>query len=247
MKVRISRDRRHRHSGASRHGMQPAPRARRRGMTLIETLFATTGTVLLSIIGLTSACLLMTAQQQSAESLWVERTISSLADQLRADAHAATQFALTDDENGLFAVCTWLLPEDTQVTYTCASDGVVREEVHGSETPIVERFHLPFGRSWFERPAGEELSLITWRHEREIPMTAGTLDTADDAERPVKQYRVDVLPALHQSWESNLHPLHAASGSVAGDERSEAPIVTIPGAPAGRPQPPSTTIRERKP
>ncbi len=185
----------------SRRGTwRSAPACVRWGVTLIETLFATTGVAALSVVGLTSICLLMSAEQQSAESLWVERTIASLADQLRADAHAAQQVdltAVTDDEAG---ACTWAFTGGRRAEYSCVSDGVIRRELRGDEVLATERFHLPFGRSWFSRPARAVTAGIGWHHERDLALTAGTLEGVPEEDRPHIFYRIEVFPKLYQRW-----------------------------------------------
>jgi hypothetical protein len=81
------------------------------------------------------------------------------------------------------------LPDDVRVTYECSEDGVWRRERAGDETVRQEKFHLPFGASWFER-TNDGARLIVWRHEREVPATMSFADAPATTDQPRRTYRI---------------------------------------------------------
>lgn len=155
----------------------------RRGLSVAEATIAATILSSLTVAGMTVVCLLMTAEQRTAESVVVERTIAALADELRRDARGATVAERIETNR-----VSLQLSNDTQAIYECTDDGVWRREQLGDRITRQEKFHLPFGDSRFE-PVEE--GLIVWIHEREIPTTAGFAEPSATSDQPQRAYRVE--------------------------------------------------------
>lgn len=169
--------------------------ARRSGFSLIEVLIATTGLAALSVVCVTTICLLMTAQQQGAETFRIDLTLSDLADQLRSDAHTTSSVEWGAPVDDRIREAALTLTDGTLVTYRCQEDGVTRERQHGDQIISREEYHLPFGNSWFE---SDSQRLIVWRHERSAAMTAGASEPSGN-DRPRRTYRVEAAIGLHEN------------------------------------------------
>ncbi len=165
--------------------MKPKPPTqlghRRRGISIAEVVIAASSVSVLSVIGITVVCLLMTAEQRAMESIVIERTIGELADELRQDAHLARGATLNDAHTSL----TLHLPDGSSVTYLCTDDSVHRSDA----TERQEQFHLPFGQSRFELTFAERL--IVWRHEREPVLDMSLSEPSTEIKTPRRMYRID--------------------------------------------------------
>ncbi len=157
---------------------QPHPR---RGISVAEVIIAATGVSVLSVIGITTVCLLMTAEQRAMESIVVDRTIGELADELRQDAHTSILADVNEDGTTL----NLQQVNETDITYTCTDDGIHRSD--GAERN--EDFHLPFGKSRFELSVSGRL--VTCRHEREPTLDMSLSKPSPSTDQPRRTYRID--------------------------------------------------------
>lgn len=185
--------------------MQPPPRRLphhgRCGFNIAELLFAITAVSALSVLAMTVVAMLMTAEQRSAEGLWVDATLANLAADLREDAHRATAFNVTPDADGRITQLTLVQPDEVHVIYRCTAAGVDRlTEVTGTRQ-AVETYRLAFGTSWFETHADEDV--ITWRHTRELPGIAGPEASAPSDAAP---RRADAISAAIGLYSSRSQP-----------------------------------------
>ncbi|MCA9112417.1 MAG: hypothetical protein KDA52_20850 [Planctomycetaceae bacterium] len=153
----------------------------RSGISVAEVVIAATGVSVLSVIGITTVCLLMTAEQRAMESIVVDRTIAELADELRQDAHTSLSAEINDDGTEL----NLRQASETLITYACTSDGIHRSDA----TERNEDFHLPFGQSRFE--LSETGRLITCRHERDPTLEMSFFEPNETTAQPRRKYRID--------------------------------------------------------
>ncbi len=182
-------------------------RRTRLGFTVVEVTIAAVVLSVLTVTGITVVLLLMTAEQRAAESLVVERSIAALADELRRDAHAATTAELTGEEAASPTTLSLWFADDSQATYECTDDGVWRREQRGDMVARREKFHLPFGTSWFEPLDGGTLDggrLVVWRHEREIPVTMSLAEPSATSDQPRRAFRIEA--ALWRSRTDGARP-----------------------------------------
>jgi len=166
----------------------------RRGFSIAELMFAITAVSGLSVLALTIVGLLMTAEQHSAESLWINVRISDLANDLRSDAHRATTVRYGAEEAGRVADVTLGFPEGADITYTCASDGVTRIEAADGDETSTQQYRLSFGESWFEKAQD---GILRWNHTREVPSVGGYTqpDAQDTTARRI--FTVNAAIGLH--------------------------------------------------
>ncbi|MCA9075146.1 MAG: hypothetical protein KDA93_08940 [Planctomycetaceae bacterium] len=154
---------------------------KRRGITITEVVIAASGVSVLSVLGITVICLLMTAEQRAMESIVIDRSISELAHDLRQDAHSATTATLSDDQ----ATLSLVLPGDETVNYTCTDDAVTRTDT----TDRRDEFALPFGHSRFSKPESDRL--ITFWHEREPQQDMSLSENSSNLKETERTYRID--------------------------------------------------------
>ena len=161
----------------------------RRGFTMVELLISVTTLVGLSILVMTVIALLITAEQSSTETLFVEQTIANLADDLRQDAHQSRSLQ-TDNEAGLDRVdiITLFHNDGHRIIYECTANSVERTSMDGKDITSTEDYRLPFGTSWF---TVVDERLVSWHHDRLRPAVGGLSqpDAADVSARDT--YQVD--------------------------------------------------------
>ena len=109
----------------------PPPRSvrTRMGFTIIEILLTVSAISALSVLTITVICLLTSAEQHAAESLFIDLTVANLAADLRDDAHRAVRLeAAPPDGDGRVTSITLVQPGNTRVTYECTTVGVIRRQ-----------------------------------------------------------------------------------------------------------------------
>jgi hypothetical protein len=163
-------------------------------------LFATTAITGLSILAMTVVGMLVSAEQHSAEALWIDSRIASLGDTLRTDAHLALRVEPGDPSGNRMQTLTLVHPHDVRISYECTDEGVVRRESNLDGHVSTETFRLPFGESWFE-PLREE-RLVEFVHARAIP-TIGGFSSAD-REAVQRNWRLIAMVGLHDSGEGEV-------------------------------------------
>jgi competence protein ComGF len=167
----------------------------RRGFNLAELLFVIAAISGLSVVVMTVVGLLITAEQHAAEDLWVDVTISSLACDLRQDAHQAHDLEAVVDEQGHSSNVTLLLPGETRVTYECTAEGVTRREAREGGPIAIEIYRLALGTSTFHPPGDD--GLLRWSHVRAIPNIGGFSESTATNGAVLREFNVFSAVGLH--------------------------------------------------
>lgn len=163
-----------------------------RGFTVTELLIAITSISVLSVLAMTVAGLLMTAEHHSAEELWIDSTIAALAADLRTDAHSTRQVAIGPADAANKSTCTFSQSDDSRISYECADGSVVRRVLEQGTIASAETYRLPFGQSWFE--LANDGRILTWQHVRAVS-TIGGYATPEQGET-VPERRYYILAAI---------------------------------------------------
>jgi Tfp pilus assembly protein FimT len=169
----------------------------RAGFNLAELLFVLAAVSGLTVLVMVVIGSLITAEQHAAEALWIDLTVSGLAADLRQDAHQSVQVEVESDAaNGVSeSSVTFVLPEQTRVTYECTSDGVSRRQTLSNGIEAVETYRLALGMSRFLPP--DEDGLLTWVHVRDIPSIGGFAQSMPDGKSPQRTFHVVAAVGLH--------------------------------------------------
>lgn len=168
----------------------------RSGYNIAELLIAITAIASLSVLAMTVISMLITAEQNSAESMWIDRTVANFAADLRDDAHRAIDVDVIAGDGDNVSQIAFVLPTDLRVTYECTKNRVIRRQLKNGTSEHTERYPLAFGTSWFETP-GED-GLITWTHVREIPRVGGFSESNSEIATPTQTYRILATVGLHR-------------------------------------------------
>lgn len=169
----------------------------RPGFNLPELLFAVSATSALSVIVMTVVGLLVTAEQRAAEALWIDVTVSSLAADLREDAHQAITVEAEADGEGHASAVTLLLPQQTRVSYECTPEGVVRRHSREGEPEARETYRLALGSSTF-LPPGED-GLLKWTHVRAVPSVGGFSESPSGDGAASRVFHVHAAVGVHST------------------------------------------------
>ena len=190
-------DRTFRDAERAEQSRRSSDRTSRRGISIVEVLLALSALSALSVLTITVVCLLTSAEQHAAESLFVDLTVASLAADLREDAHQAlgVEAAPPDDEGRVLQV-TFHQPGDRKVTYQCTSDSVVRRQEDHRDAVATETYRLALGESRFE--IADESELLMWTHEREIPNLGGFAESGT-TDGPLRTYHVHAAVGLRSA------------------------------------------------
>lgn len=186
-------------------------RSHRRGFNLAELLFVIAAISGLTVLVTTVIASLITAEQHAAEALWVELTVSSFAADVRQDAHQAmdVEFEVeveadaANPANQVTSV-TFVLPQQTRVTYECTSDGVIRRQTRPDSSEALETYRLALGRSMF-LPPGED-GLLTWMHVRDVPSIGGFTQSGPEAKSPQRTFHVVAAVGLQSDGAGEGRP-----------------------------------------
>jgi hypothetical protein len=179
----------------------------RRGFNLAELLFVIAAISGLTVLVTTVIASLITAEQHAAEALWVELTVSSFAGDLRQDAHQAVSVEVEADAANPASEATsvtFVLPQQTRVTYECTSDGVIRRQTGPDSSEALETYRLALGRSMFI-PPGEE-GLLRWMHVRDIPSIGGFTQSGPEAKSPQRTFHVVAAVGLQSDGPEEQRP-----------------------------------------
>lgn len=132
------------------HNRDCAARRHRRGWTLIELLIVCSITGVLSVTGVVTIGLLLSAEGRGADALVHQTTVSRLSARFRDDVHAANT-ATIEDSNGAEQDRLVLQRIDGGTTTYQVADGALERRVDGgARDGSRERYRLPENSIRFE-------------------------------------------------------------------------------------------------
>lgn len=175
-------------------GQRPDAWSARRGFSISELLFAVTAVSGLSVLTITVIGLLVSAEQHSAEALWVSATISDLANDLRTDAHQATEVRYADPQEGHILQVTFVPADGRELTYSCSAEGVTRIQGAGPDIESRQFYRLAFGESWFD---SVQNGILRWNHVRDVPGIGGYSEPQGEDTTARRHYAVNAAVGLH--------------------------------------------------
>jgi type II secretory pathway pseudopilin PulG len=157
--------------------------AHRRGWTLIEMLIVCTTVGILTVTGVVTIGMLMSAENRGAESLVRQTTISRLSAQFRADLHATANASLQDGNAAGQSSLVLEHPDGSMITYEIMEDALERRVAGRGDGGHRERFRLPQTQMHFESAVdGRIMRLVL---EPPAPLISET--AAGDLPQPATQ------------------------------------------------------------